>query len=169
MGSSNPSRAHECHEPYLLLPCERRHFGHTSHEFHSLPRCCCPAVLPPSLLPPIACRCRRRRGGPDRGPSRQVRHLLPSPSFLAGPFQICPVSRGADSWGVLDSQEELTIERAATQEEERLRYLEFVQQAAAQVLAALPRRRPHRGHRQGCRGACLRSLPCRPARPPQVP
>ena len=46
----------------------------------------------------------------------------------------CAVSRGADFGGVLDSQEELTIERAATQEEERLRYLEFVQQAAAQAL-----------------------------------
>ena len=66
------------------------------------------------------------------------------------------VSGGADLGGVVGSQEEVTIERAATQEEEeeRLRYLEFVQQAAAQVLAALPRRRPHRGHRQGCRGLC---------------
>ena len=48
----------------------------------------------------------------------------------------CAVSRGADFGGVLDSQEEVTVERAATQqeEEERLRYLEFVQQAAAQAL-----------------------------------
>ena len=45
------------------------------------------------------------------------------------------VSGGADLGGVVGSQEEVTIERAATQEEEeRLRYLEFVQQAAAQAL-----------------------------------
>lgn len=70
------------------------------------------------------------------------------------------------------------MERASATEEERWRYLEFVQQAAAQTLVVADAAyayakqgvgplRPGLGHRQGRRWL-YRPLPRRPARRPQA-